>query len=181
MINRHVAPGKNFVFPVRVQADGKQRRFQRCWLEEFPWLVYSVKCDAGFCLPCLLFADDDPKLGQLYRSPLNTFTRFKTACHHHVDQNVHKNAMMKYTNFKQTVQQGTAVEFDIVQQLVDVSGAQAAHNMEKLRGIVESTVFVLYILRHISYSSEIILYLACISATSACDLSMVYVFMSSSA
>ena len=140
VINRHVAPGKNFIFPVRVQADGKQRRFQRCWLEEFPWLVYSVKCDAGFCLPCLLFADDDPKLGQLYRSPLNNFTRFKTARHRHVDQNVHKNAMMKYTNFKQTVQQGTVGESDKVQQLVDVSGAQAAHNMEKLRGIVETVV-----------------------------------------
>ena len=135
VVSRHFMPDKGFEFPVRVQADGKQRKFQLAWLDEFPWLVYSKTCNAGFCLPCLLFAPDNPKLGQLYRSPLENFTRFKIACSRHDTQDVHAASAVKLANFKLAAQgDGT----DIAQQLVDASGKQTEENMEKLRGIVET-------------------------------------------
>ncbi|XP_065197012.1 52 kDa repressor of the inhibitor of the protein kinase-like [Sycon ciliatum] len=135
VIENHCAPQKDFIFPVRVQTDGKQRRFQRSWLEEFPWIVYSPACNGGFCLPCVMFAPDDPKLGQLYRSPLENFTRFKTACNRHAEQNIHKNALAKFSHFKSQVRSN-----DIVQQLVDVNSTQSEENMQKLRGIVETVI-----------------------------------------
>ena len=33
-----------------------QRRFQAHWFKAFPWLEYSPKLDAAFCLPCFLFS-----------------------------------------------------------------------------------------------------------------------------
>ena len=92
--------------------------------------MYSKTCNAGFCLPCLLFAPDNPKLGQLYRSPLENFTRFKTACSRHDTQDVHAASVVKLAA------QGDGT--DIAQQLVDASGKQTEENMEKLRGIVET-------------------------------------------
>ena len=27
-----------------------------CWLQLYPWLVYSKQENGGYCLPCVLFA-----------------------------------------------------------------------------------------------------------------------------
>ncbi|KAK1410977.1 hypothetical protein QVD17_37520 [Tagetes erecta] len=34
---------------------GKNRRFVKDWLVEFPWMEYSTKADKAYCLPCYLF------------------------------------------------------------------------------------------------------------------------------
>ena len=41
---------------MRVQADGKQWKFQLAWLEKFPWLLYSKSYNAGCCLRYLFCA-----------------------------------------------------------------------------------------------------------------------------
>ena len=78
LLNHHfTAPTKHFRFPAVREAYGKKRNFQLSWLELYPWLVYSEKCNGGFCLPCILFRSDS--LGtcqhQLINSPMVNFTR----------------------------------------------------------------------------------------------------------
>ena len=48
---RPAAADRKFSFPAR-QVGKKQLKFQCSWLEQNPWLVYSPRTNAGFCLPC---------------------------------------------------------------------------------------------------------------------------------
>ena len=111
------------------------------WLQEYQWLVYSPKWNGGFCLPCVLFAPENSKLGQLYREPLLNFTRFKSACDRHWEYPAHKNSLVKYDAFMASLEKQRRGGGDIVQQLLVCSGEQSAENMEKLKGLVSTVVF----------------------------------------
>lgn len=92
----HFGPGELFVFPTVTQSDGKKRKFQRRWLQEYSWLVYSRKWSGGFCMPCVLFSPESCKLGQLYTEPLLNLTRFKSACDRHTEYEAHKNSLAMF-------------------------------------------------------------------------------------
>jgi hypothetical protein len=100
LIQGHSVRNHRFLFPERVQADGKRRRFQSSRLEKYPRSVYSKKCNAGFCLPCLLFPVDNPTLGRSYTSPLENFTRFKTECGRHNHRQRHINSVTEFLAFE---------------------------------------------------------------------------------
>ena len=46
------SPTQQKVYPVNSQ----KRRFQPRWVQEFPWIQYSISADGVFCAPCLLFS-----------------------------------------------------------------------------------------------------------------------------
>ena len=75
LIDRHFVPGAKYEFPAVPGKDGKTRRFRHQRLSDNPWLVYSSKCEGGFCLPCLLFPSGADQ-GQLTAS---TCVNFKKA------------------------------------------------------------------------------------------------------
>ena len=142
----HFCPDEKFVFPTVSQSDGKKQKFQRRWLQEYPWLVYSRAWNGGFCMPCLLFAPDTCKLGQLYTKPLLNFTRFKSACDRHSTYDAHKASLAMFDGFRQQMcKVGAGVSAkdsrgDIVQQLIAGSNVQSAENMEKLWGLVSIAI-----------------------------------------
>ncbi|XP_073152649.1 uncharacterized protein [Henckelia pumila] len=41
----------------RTKLGEQNRRFQKCWFEQFSWLEYSPNKDAAFCFPCFLFQE----------------------------------------------------------------------------------------------------------------------------
>ena len=49
LIKNVFVPDENFVFPET------ERCFRFVWLKEFPWLCYSPREDAAYCLSCVLF------------------------------------------------------------------------------------------------------------------------------
>lgn len=42
--------------PKEYPINSQKRRFQPKWMQEFPWIRYSVSADGIFCAPCLLFS-----------------------------------------------------------------------------------------------------------------------------
>lgn len=59
-----------------------KRKFQRSWLQQFPWLAYSSINEGAFCKPCMLFGRTkvseygDVPLSGLVKTP---FTKYKNA------------------------------------------------------------------------------------------------------
>ena len=97
----HFKPGLDFSFPSRLEKKKKisKRKFQLAWLGQYPWLVYSPKCDGGFCLPCLFFSSSDMN-GALYDKPLTFFTSSASVLKRHAAQEGHKDAIAKECNFQ---------------------------------------------------------------------------------
>ena len=61
-------PASHFKFPSKLEYT-KQRKFQHIWLETFPWLSYSISCDGGFCINCVIFGKTKSITGQLCTTP----------------------------------------------------------------------------------------------------------------
>ena len=126
-IQGYFRPNHHFLFPERVQVDGKRRRFKLSWLEEYPWLVYSKKCNAGFCLPACSF---QPTI-LLSVSCIQVHWRILPNSKQRVIVIIiiSINSVTKFLAFKGVMngESGT----DIVQQFVDVSGKQCKENIEK--------------------------------------------------
>ena len=63
-------PDKNYIFPYWQNG----QRFSHSWLQNYKWLHYSTSENGGYCLYCVLFADDTPgkhaNLQVLYTKPL---------------------------------------------------------------------------------------------------------------
>ena len=85
LLTSHFSPGADYNFP----QGANKRKFQYKWLCEFkPWLVYSVKENGGFCLPCCLFATSyyGTDAGILVRRPLLAPPFSKSWLHHCMGQ-----------------------------------------------------------------------------------------------
>ena len=130
-------PGPSFKFPVHAGADGRNRKFQLDWLKKNSWLVYSAKCDGGFCVPCLLFPSG-ARQGQLTASPMTNFKKATTLLEKHSQQRSHLDAMAKLGQFQAVYVSGKA---DVAAQLLDVHQTQAKENEQKLKSIIDCIIF----------------------------------------
>lgn len=96
-------PSANFIFPTNIET-GQNRKFQRRWLTEYPWLSYSEKDQGSYCRICVLFGPNDggrskQRLGCLVKEPLR---KYKKALQHftaHAENEYHKAALIKAENF----------------------------------------------------------------------------------
>ena len=82
-------PPLGYRFPGR-KLHGCVRHFRSSWLEKYPWLTYSPSKDGGYCLPCVLFAGDQPSLGQLIRTPMVYSARSCTTFSEHNSCKTHQ-------------------------------------------------------------------------------------------
>ena len=56
---RHQTPFQpRLGFPGQSFGSGRPRSFNSGWYMRFPWIEYSVECDAAFCYPCRLLCWD---------------------------------------------------------------------------------------------------------------------------
>ena len=53
-LKHHAVPSQSHVYP-RSYLGGSNRSFQRSWLSEHPWMVYSEVLDGVFCIACAIF------------------------------------------------------------------------------------------------------------------------------
>ena len=141
LLKNHFRPDRKFSFPAR-QVGKKQLKFQCSWLEQNPWLVYSPRTNAGFCLPCTLFGGEEDRfghqLGQLHRSPMVSFGRSTTMFKTHREQPSHLAAIAKCSSFMDVEDTGMP---DITQQMLDHQGKMAQENAEKLKAILDVIIF----------------------------------------
>jgi hypothetical protein len=69
-LKNHVVPSQHFIFPTQY-CGGHHRSFQRSWLDQYKWLVYSIRLDGAFCIYCVLFETTPQRLslGTLVNRP----------------------------------------------------------------------------------------------------------------
>lgn len=90
-------PEENYNFPV---SSIRNLKFQRSWLLEFPWLVYSIKHDAAFCQYCYFFAPRDVGKGSnatpknLVTIPFRRWKDAKDVMRYHQTLKYHKDSMI---------------------------------------------------------------------------------------
>ena len=82
------------MFPAVSDKEGKIRRFRHQWLTDNPWLVYSLKSEGGFCLPCLLLPSGADK-GQLTASACVNFKKATSLHEKHRQQRSHLDAIAR--------------------------------------------------------------------------------------
>lgn len=100
MINNRRLPDEKFKFPPNT--DQRNLKFQRSWLIEHPWLVYSASLNGGFCQYCCFFAPKEAGHTELRTFVTEPFTRFIKAreiLRNHDNNQYHKRATIDALNF----------------------------------------------------------------------------------
>ena len=91
-------PSPSYRFPVVPDASGKNRKFQRDHIAEFPWLTYSAVpgLEGGFCPYCVLmgrqvsgWASGDQALRTIVTEPFKRFKDAKRDLRHHQTTQYH--------------------------------------------------------------------------------------------
>lgn len=135
LLTKHFRPCSEYQFLPR-QEHGKQRRFQFGWLKRFPWLVYSVEANGGFCINCMLFgmgtADSD--LGIFVSRPNTYFTKSTSEMMKHSDKQSHKAASVKTEDFLRVMKGEQA---NIHQMINRGLSDRVIANREKLVSIIK--------------------------------------------
>lgn len=65
---------KDFSFPFSLMS-GKNRSFQRSWMDKYPGLVYSIEEDGAYCMHCVLFENNPSNRGKLVKSPFRNWKK----------------------------------------------------------------------------------------------------------
>lgn len=92
LLLHHFVPCPSFAFP-KVFDCGCNRSFQASWLEKFPWLVYSMVLDGGFCKYCALFVKDRDKCSILVNRPFKKWVKLNKIVGSHASNIFHREAV----------------------------------------------------------------------------------------
>lgn len=119
-LKHHFIPDSSYTGLLKqVVTKGKSKKqytlsFQRSWLNQYPWLVYSPSKIGGLCKYCVLFTPDDGRLKNavLVTRPFVNLTKatgkggvFKN----HESCQYHKDAMMLASGFMESVAKPTTM------------------------------------------------------------------------
>ncbi|KAF0709155.1 zinc finger MYM-type protein 1-like [Aphis craccivora] len=119
------------------------QKFQRDWLNKFPWLSYSAKDCGAYCRICVLFGRDfggigDQKLGVLTLQPLSKYKNAIADFKKHSTLNYHALSIVKSEHFCASYE-GKDVSVDV--QLDSNLKKQIAINRKKILPIVKTILF----------------------------------------
>jgi len=114
-----------------LEAAGCNHAFQREWLQEFEWLVYSTELDGAFCIACALFAKHRVGLGALVNKPFRSWQKKAATVRGHCDLDYHIAAVLDAANLMHRFEHSEStlpVKFD----------SQRQHFIKRNRHIVRS-------------------------------------------
>ncbi|KAG7154128.1 52 kDa repressor of the inhibitor of the protein kinase-like 11, partial [Homarus americanus] len=128
-------PDVDYNFPPREEF-GKKRKFQHAWLRQYTWLVYGPLKNGGFCINCLLFGQGIE--GELVSRAQTCFTKSKTKLSHHDNQESHKLATTKASDFLDVMK---GKREDIQSQMNHALVSRVIENRLKLESIIKTIIF----------------------------------------
>ena len=103
--------------------------------------MYSKQENAGFCLPCVLFASfgyRGTNPGVLVNRPLTVFTKALEILHKHTEKAYHKQVVVGFEGFMRVMRhEQTDIRSRLSQALTD----RMACNRQKLSSIFKTVVF----------------------------------------
>ena len=119
LLKYHRSPSDQYEFPSTF-IGGCNRSFQRRWLREYPWMVYSEIAEGAFCIACALFCKNRTSKGQLVNSPFCAWHKKAEKCKDHEHAKYHQEALQCAEEFVHTIEQPTTT----VASMVDRRRAQ---------------------------------------------------------
>lgn len=139
MIKCRWEPPNDFQFPASTT---RNLKFQRQWMKEYHWLVYSKSTDAAYCIFCAFFSPESAggiKPKALVSQPFNTWKKAKEQFKYHESLDYHKRATVFAQSFIQVKEKKTV---DIRLQLDTQKRAQIELNRKFLSSIIETIIFI---------------------------------------
>ena len=98
ILRYHFKPDRNHVFP----RNSNGCSFQYNWLQEFPWLAYSLQQNGGYCINCVLFCISGYRgsfPGVLVTKPLTSFHKALDILRKHSCKSHHKESVIRCEGF----------------------------------------------------------------------------------
>jgi hypothetical protein len=145
LLQNHFVPDKSYCFPARPDKKGKNLCFSLSWLDNFPWLVYSKSQNAGYCLPCVLFATRTSNKGCQFGTLVTIpFTKFAKALgkdgvlSNHSTLSYHQHAVAAQEEFKRRHKTPMS---RIDCQLLQQCQAEFEQNKSALKSIIECIIY----------------------------------------
>ena len=102
-LKHHAVPSQSHIFP-RSYLSGRNRCFQRSWLSEHPWMVYSEVLDGVFCIACAIFCTNPENKHQLVNHPFRKWHKRSEKCKIHEQCQYHQEAMQLADAFIMSVE-----------------------------------------------------------------------------
>lgn len=140
LLRRAWLPDSQLHFP---RSGARNLRFQRHWLDEFKWLVYSPSQDGAFCIYCRLFSPaagigpGNQTRGALVLTKFNKWTTAKENFKDHETKDYHKTCVLLGSNLEKVVQKShDSVDLQIDKQCK----AEIANNRKRLLPIAETVI-----------------------------------------
>jgi len=123
---------------------GGKLRFQRHWIDQFSWLVYSTRSDGCFCKHCVAFAVEHVgkgghrKAGKLINVQFSDWKHALETFKDHAQKAYHKDACLKADNFQMVLRNKMEA---ISLRLDSEKKRQVEENREKLKSIIATLIF----------------------------------------
>ncbi|XP_074656009.1 52 kDa repressor of the inhibitor of the protein kinase-like [Tubulanus polymorphus] len=147
-LDNHFILGNNYEFEHQlIYKPSKQRyitlRFQRSWLSDYPWLVYSPALQGGLCKYCVMFPPKDRrvKTGQLVSCAFKNYGGAKGSdgiLDKHEKTDFHKNAMSDAILLNDSVKRPeSTVDYCMSEKSKEIF----EKNIHILRNVVEAVIF----------------------------------------
>lgn len=139
--NRWV-PNEFYKFPL---SGTRNLKFQRNWLLEFSWLLYSEKLDGAFCRFCFLFCPKEVGKGShmptksLVVTPFCRWKDAKEQFRYHDNLEYHKTSCVMAQSFMDVYEKKTV---DVSLQLNTAKQAAIKQNRKFLSSIVETIILI---------------------------------------
>ena len=93
VLKNHVYSRENFEYP-KTFIGGCNRCFKAEWLKQYNWLVYSIKLNGAFCLPCSLFNGSSGRIkAALVTKPFKTWQKKSEKFNEHEKKKYHQQSL----------------------------------------------------------------------------------------
>lgn len=132
-------PASTYQFPISTD---RRLSFQRHWMMQYNWLVYSDYLKGALCKVCVLFRKDfggrgEQKLGYLVKIPFTKWKNAKEMFQKHEKAEYHRFAMEKAEGFS-SVASGKAQ--NVIETMNIENRKVAEENRKKLTALVETVL-----------------------------------------
>lgn len=104
LFRHHRTPSDTCEFPSTFTG-GCNRSFQRRWLDEHPWMVYSEVAEGAFCKACALFCKNRAGKGLFMNVPFCTWQKKAEKCKDHEHTKYHQEALQLAEEFVRSIEQ----------------------------------------------------------------------------
>jgi hypothetical protein len=88
MIKAASLPSKSFIYPV-THTGGCNREFKPVWVDQHPWMRYSVALDGIFCICCSLFSTKRSSQGKFVNAPFVAWSKKTEKANAHNGSQMH--------------------------------------------------------------------------------------------